>query len=415
MHPRLSRPTAFYLLASIILFFLAGSSAPSPLYGVYQAAWGFSPVTITVVFGIYAVAVLTTLLVMGSLSDHIGRRPVLVATILVQAGAMLLFAAAGSVRALILARVVQGLATGAAAGAIGAGLLDLDKTKGTVANAVAPLLGTALGGFVSGVMAQYLPAPTQLVYLAFAAIFVLQAIGVVFIPETATRRPGAWRSLRPHLHLPENVRSAALFAAPALIATWSLAGFYGSLGPSLARKLVGSGSLLLGGVLLLLVAGSGALMVFFTRALSARAVLVAGTGALIVGVAITLVGMVAGSGAAAVILFFTGAAIAGAGFGAGFQGAIRTVLPLAAPTERAGVLSVLYVIAYLSMGGPAVLAGVRVVHGGGLFGSARDYGIGVIALAIAALAGTLTRRRSTAATTAASPRTASAVLPFGRG
>jgi len=415
MHPRLSRATAFYLLASIILFFLAGSSAPSPLYGVYQAAWGFSPVTITVVFGIYAIAVLTTLLVMGSLSDHIGRRPVLVATTLLQAGAMLLFAAAGSVRALILARVVQGLATGAAAGAIGAGLLDIDKAKGTVANAVAPLLGTALGGFVSGVMAQYLPAPTQLVYLAFAAIFVLQAIGVVFIPETATRRPGAWRSLRPHLHLPENVRSAALFAAPALIATWSLAGFYGSLGPSLARKLVGSGSLLLGGVLLLLVAGSGALMVFFTRALSARAVLVAGTGALIVGVATTLVGMATGSGAAAVILFFTGAAIAGAGFGAGFQGAIRTVLPLAAPTERAGVLSVLYVIAYLSMGGPAVLAGVRVVHGGGLFGSARDYGIGVIALAVAALAGTVTRRRSTAAATAASPGTASAVFPFGRG
>lgn len=415
MHPRLSQRTAFYLLASIILFFLAGSSAPSPLYGVYQAAWGFSPVTITIVFGIYAIAVLATLLVMGSLSDHIGRRPVLIATTLVQAGAMLLFATADSVRGLMVARVVQGLATGAAAGAVGAGLLDIDRAKGTVANAVAPLLGTALGGFLSGVMAQYLPAPTQLVYLVFAAIFVFQAMGVVFMAETATRRPGAWRSLRPHLHLPANVRAAALLAAPALIATWSLAGFYGSLGPSLARKLVGSGSLLLGGVLLLVVAGSGALMVFSTRALSARAVLLSGGGALIVGVATTLLGMAAAGGPAAVILFFTGASIAGAGFGAGFQGAIRTVLPLAAPTERAGVLSVLYVIAYLSMGGPAVLAGLRVVHGGGLFGSARDYGWGVIVLAAAALVGTLTRRPAAGREPNPSPRAASTVLPFERG
>ena len=86
--PQLSRRAAFYLLASIILFFLAGSSAPTPLYAVYQAAWGFSPITITVVFGIYALAVLAALLVVGSLSDYVGRRPVLIAATLVQAVTM---------------------------------------------------------------------------------------------------------------------------------------------------------------------------------------------------------------------------------------------------------------------------------------------------------------------------------------
>jgi len=39
------------LQASIIVFVLAGSSAPAPLYAVYQTAWGFSPVVITIVFG----------------------------------------------------------------------------------------------------------------------------------------------------------------------------------------------------------------------------------------------------------------------------------------------------------------------------------------------------------------------------
>ena len=385
---RLSKPAAFNLLASIILFFLASSSAPTPLYVVYQAAWGFSPITVTVVFGIYAVAVLATLLVIGSLSDHVGRRPVLLAATLLQAAAMVVFATAGSVGALITARVIQGVATGAAAGGVGAGMLDIDRAKGTVANAVAPMLGTATGGLASGLMAQYLPAPTRLVYLVFGAIFVAQAIGVAFMPESVTPREGALRSLRPRLVLPPAVRTPTLVAAPALIATWALVGFYGSLGPSLVRRLLASSSLVLGGLVLFALAASGAATVLLVRDRPARAVLRAGTVALIAGVALTLIGIANGAPGA----FFVGAVLSGAGFGCGFQGAIRTVVPLAAPHQRAGVLSVLYVIAYLSMGVPAVFAGLRVVHGGGLLNTAHEYGIAVIVLAAAALAGSALSR-----------------------
>jgi predicted MFS family arabinose efflux permease len=386
--PRLGKPAAFNLLASIILFFLASSSAPTPLYVVYQAAWGFSPTVVTVVFGIYAVAVLATLLVVGSLSDHVGRRPVLLAATLLQAVAMGLFATAGSVAALIAARIVQGIATGAAAGAVGAGMLDIDRAKGTVANAVAPMLGTATGGLASGLMAQYLPAPTHLIYLVFGAIFVAQAVGVAFMPESVTPHPGALRSLRPRLQLPPAVRTPVLVAAPALIATWALVGFYGSLGPSLVRRLVGSSSLVLGGLVLFVLAASGAAVVLLVRDRSARAVLRFGSAALIAGVALTLVAISHGAAGA----FFAGAVLAGAGFGCGFQGAIRTVVPLAAAHQRAGVLSVLYVIAYLSMGVPAVFAGLRVVHGGGLLNTAHEYGIAVIALAAAALLGSAVSR-----------------------
>lgn len=386
--PALSRPAAFNLQASIILFFLASSSAPTPLYAVYQAAWGFSPVTTTIVFGIYAVAVLGALLVIGSLSDYVGRRPVLLAATLVQATAMVIFASAQGVGALLLARVVQGLATGAAAGAVGAGLLDIDREKGTMANAVAPMLGTASGGVLSATLAEYLPWPTTLVYVVLAAVFLAQAMGVLLMPESASRRAGAWGSLRPHIRLPPAVRGPALLAAPALVATWSLVGFYASLGPTVARRLMGSSSLLVGGLLLFVMAGTGALTVLLSRRQSPRVVLMFGSGTLIAGVAASLAATAAGSP----LLFFAGAAIAGAGFGAGFQGALRTVVPLAGAHERAGVLSVLYVIAYLSMGVPVVFAGLRVVHGGGLFTSAREYGLAVIALAGAALLGALLRR-----------------------
>src|SRR6478752_6607332 len=171
---RLSKSFAFYLQASIILFFLAGSSAPTPLYAVYQAAWGFTPITITVVFGIYAIAVLAALLTVGSLSDYVGRRPVLIVATLMQAVAMTLFATAHGVGALLAARIVQGLSTGAAAGAVGAGLLDIDRAKGTTANALSPMIGTATGAILSGLLVTFLPAPTQLVYVLLGVIFVAQ-------------------------------------------------------------------------------------------------------------------------------------------------------------------------------------------------------------------------------------------------
>jgi hypothetical protein len=127
--PQLSTRATFGLQISILVLLLAASSAPTPLYSVFQAEWGFSPITITVVFGVYAVAVLAALLTVGKLSDHIGRRPVLIAALALQVLALLVFATAGNVTALLVARIVQGLSTGAAVGALGAGLLDIDKVK----------------------------------------------------------------------------------------------------------------------------------------------------------------------------------------------------------------------------------------------------------------------------------------------
>ena len=90
--PTLSSAATFWLLASLTVSFLAGSSAPTPLYPIYQSLWHFTPITITVVFGVYAFAVLAALLFLGRLSDHVGRRPILLVTTLAQAVAMVVLA-----------------------------------------------------------------------------------------------------------------------------------------------------------------------------------------------------------------------------------------------------------------------------------------------------------------------------------
>src|SRR3984885_15033172 len=185
----LSRSATFYLLASITVSFLAGSSAPTPLYALYQSQWGFSPITVTFIFGIYAISVLMALLFVGRLSDHLGRRPVLIAATVAQMATMVIFATASGVADLVLARIIQGLATGAAVAAVGAGMIDLNKERGATANAIAPALGTATGGMLSGYLVQYLPAPTHLVYAVLGVIFVLQGIGVVLMADTIAPPP----------------------------------------------------------------------------------------------------------------------------------------------------------------------------------------------------------------------------------
>ncbi len=387
-HFRLPTSVAFYLQASIVVFFLAGSSAPTPLYALYQGEWGFSPITTTIVFGVYAIAVLISLLTVGSLSDHIGRRPVLMVAIGVQALVMLAFATADGVGELLVVRVVQGLSTGAAVAAVGAGMLDLNKARGTIANSVAAPIGTALGALGSGILVQYLPGPTHLVYLLLFGVFVLQGIGVALMAESASLRPGALGSLRLNLSLPSAVRTPMLLAAPALIAVWSLAGFYGALGPAIVHSMIGHNSFVLGGLAMFALAGTGAVTVLLLQKAPPRAVMFLGAAALVVGMLVTLPAIDRGS----IVGFFVGTVIAGVGFGAGFQGAVRSVIPLAGPQERADVLSIVYVISYLSMGLLAVIAGFLVVNGGGLLVTAREYGITVIALAVIAALGLLLGR-----------------------
>src|ERR1700759_2260591 len=125
----LSRNTAFYLLASITVSFIAGSCAPPPLCALYEAQWGCSPITVTVIFGIYAISVLAALLFVGRLSDHLGRRPVLIAAAAVQTATMVIFATASGIGDLVVARIIQGLAAGAGMGAGGAGRVDLKKAR----------------------------------------------------------------------------------------------------------------------------------------------------------------------------------------------------------------------------------------------------------------------------------------------
>ncbi|WP_145008717.1 MFS transporter [Pseudomonas oryzihabitans] len=364
------------LLGAMLFTFLAASSAPTPLYASYQQAWGFSTFWLTWVFAIYAFALLAALLVGGRLSDHLGRRPVTLAALLLEAGAMLLFHQAQGLVDLVVARAVQGLATGIATSALGAALLDVDRERGPWLNSLAPLLGMAGGALGCGLLVEFAPAPLQLVYRLFLALFLLQGLLLLRLPDTLARRPGLLAALRPQLAVPPQARAMLWRVLPLELAVWAVGGFYLSLMPGLIKAATGSASLLVGGGVVAGLTLTGAACLHGLRGWPAPRLLRLGAGTLVLGPVLLWLAVASGQ----LGLFALGTLVTGVGFGSGFLGATRSLLPLAAADQRAGLLAAFYVLSYLAFCLPA-LAVSTLVPRLGLAGAAQLYLAGVILLA----------------------------------
>ena len=396
---RLPHTAAFAAVTAIFVLFAAASRAPSPLYVVYQQQWGFSATTLTVVFAVYVLGLIASLLVLGALSDHVGRRPVLAAAIALEAVALVLFITAGDLTVLLLARLVQGVATGAALTTLAATLADLNPPhspgRAGVVNGVAPATGLALGALGCGALVQFAPAPTRLVYVLLLGGMVLAGLVVAVMPETSARRPGGLASLMPRLGVPARLRPDVYALVPILVASWALGGLYLSLGPSVAASIFGLGSHLIGGLVVTLLCGTAAVTAFVLRGWPADRVLSTAGALLAAGTALTLAGVQAHT----VALAGVGTVIAGVGFGASVLACFGRLARLAAPAERGELFAVAYVIAYLAFSLPAVLAGFASTSIG-LHATAVAYSLGVIALGLTALAAQ--RRRSAAAAAVAS-------------
>jgi predicted MFS family arabinose efflux permease len=350
----LSRRAATLLAFTALAVFLVASSAPTPLYRLYQQDFGLTPLMLTVVFAAYSFGLLGSLLTLGSLSDHLGRRPVALAALAVNALAMVVFIFANSVGLLIAARLVQGFGAGVAATAIGAAVVDLSPTRGPTLNAVAPFTGLTVGALGSAALITYAPAPEHTVYGVLLVVTLLLLAALWRMPETAKAELGAWASLVPRVHVPRAARKTLAAITPINVAGWTLGGFYFSLVPSLVRVATGLGAPLIGAAVVAALTATATLSVLMVRRWNPRTTLAFATLVLASGVGVILLGVHMQS----VLVLIGGSLFTGLGFGATLSGNMRTLLPLALPDERAGLLSAFYVESYLAFSVTAILAGL---------------------------------------------------------
>jgi MFS family permease len=364
------------------LFLAAG--APSPLFRLEQQEWGFPVWLLTIAFAIYAIALLATLLVAGSLSDYIGRRPVLIGALGVEAAAMLIFLFAPNIGWVIAARTVQGIATGAGVSAFTAAAAEYAPAKhkklGVLAGSVAPAAGLGLGALLAGLVVQFTAAPSSIIFTFLAVFFVLGMIVVIASGETVARRGGALRSLTPRVSVPRLARSEFFASIPVHIATWMLGGLYLGLVPSIIHSVFDVDSGLVTGLAILALSGTGALTGFLFGSTPARSAVILGGSLTVTGTAVTLFSITTGL----LPWFFVGSVIAGVGFGASFSGALRIISPLAEAHQRAELFAAVYVVSYLSFSLPVVVAGL-LVSTAGIMATVVVYGATVITAALAGL------------------------------
>jgi len=405
VEPRTKRRTltprvAYAHVAAVIGLALFASGTPSPLYGTYRELWGFSPVVLTLIYATYAFGVLASLLLAGRLSDEIGRRPVLLASLATLMATSVLFALADSTAWLFVARGLQGLATGLALGAASAALLDLhprrDPAGVGLTNGVVSAGGMGLGVLVSATFVELLPAPRVLPYVALFVLFAIAFVGVARMPEPVDRRSSP-RLTPQRPSVPTVVRGPFALAALAVVSSWSVGGLFLSLGPQLSATLFHTNDHLVAGLSVFALAGSGAAaQLLFGRT---APWLGAAAGSVALSTGLLLIVLAAATESSAV--YIAGAVIGGAGFGVAFLGALRALSAAIPPAHRAEVMSAFYVVAYAALSLPAILAGVVVTPLGleptfELFGAV----IAGLALVVAGMA-LRTRPRSPARVVAA--------------
>jgi predicted MFS family arabinose efflux permease len=389
----LSRPVAFVGFSATLVSLYLASGAPTPLLIVWQDEWGFPDSLIALAFAIYAFTFLVALLVGGSLSDHLGRKPVILVSLVAALGSIAMFLLAPSIEWVIAARAVNGVAVGVVTAAYTAALVELAKPGsrvGPIVAAASPVGGLGLGALLGGVAVELWGRHGDEVL--FSVVGVLIVAGLVFTffaPETTTRTPGVLRSLVPQVVVPPTARAFFVRMLPILIAAWATGALFLGLAPTVVHGLLHVDSGLVDGVTgaihgIFVSVGS---VVFGTLAVT-RGLRFGATG-MVLGLVLVVAGVATGQ----LALVWIGGVVEALAVGSTNSAIFRGLAPLAPEHQRAGTFAAVYVVAYLVLGGASVIAG-QLIEPLGLFPTILGWTLLIVVLAAIGLAIQLRPERS---------------------
>ena len=372
---RVGSGTAVWLTAFAFASAMLGTTLPTPLYPHYEQQFRFGPLTVTLVYAAYAVGVLAALLAFGRASDTLGRRPVLLAALALSGTSSLVFVLVGAMRSgglplLFTGRVLSGLSAGMFTGTATAALADFagkdNQLRASVIAAVANIGGLGLGPLVSGLLARHAGRPLQTSYLVHVVVVVIAVAAILAVPEPV--RPDGPRRLRfQRLGVPAVARAAFLQAGTAGFAGFALLGLFTAVSPSVLA-LLGHHNPALTGVVVFAVFAASAAGQVVSATLPARPALLAGTGVLVLGLAVLGISLVRSS----LPLLVIAGVIGGAGQGLSFRAALGLVTQVIPAEQRGGVASSFFAVVYVGISLPVVGIGVGtreygLVHTGEVF------------------------------------------------
>ncbi|MBQ1035094.1 MFS transporter [Micromonospora sp. C81] len=338
---------------------LVGTTVPTPLYPLYEMQFGFSSLTVTVVYALYALGVVVGLLVFGRLSDQIGRRPVILAALLLSVAADAVFLFAVDLAMIIVGRILAGLSAALIIGAATAALAELidrrhPKRAATV-SIFANLGGLATGTLLAGIVSDVAPDPLRLPWVIVLILAVLAIIALRGVPETVRERsPVTLRVQR--LHVPAAIRGAFVRSAITAGAGFAALGVLTSVTGLFLGMVLHETSHTLAALVVFVAFAGAAFGQLLTRVLSSRAALASACVGLIVGAGLLAFSM----WMALLATLLISAALIGVASGVAVGDGIATITMKTEPQHQAEAVSTFFAILFAMLGVPAVGVGLLI-------------------------------------------------------
>jgi predicted MFS family arabinose efflux permease len=343
-------------VVSLVVSF-ATAAAPIPLYNIYRAEDGFTNFGISMAIVTYSVGAMVGLLVLGRLSNHLGRRRTAMASLGLLLLGCLALLNAHHIANLLVGRVLMGVGTGLASSTLTSYIVDAATARpewlASVAASQGPMLGLTVGAIASGALVQFGLWPRDLIYLVCVGFLSVSAVLIAISPETATPTPAAWRSLLPRVSVPARVRHLLPVAAVVFLATWATGAFYQAFVPALVEdQLQIRRPLIFGLVFAAYMAPSVLGAPIGARFKSAAAQRI-GMSTFLAG----MIGIITAISAGTLALFIIATIVAGAGQGIAISGATRGLLHGSTLADRAPIFSAIYLICYSGATFPSLVSG----------------------------------------------------------
>jgi MFS family permease len=343
-------------VVSLVVSF-AAAAAPIPLYNIYRADDGFTNFGISMAIVTYSVGTMAGLLVLGRLSNHLGRRLAAIASLGLLLLGCLLLLSVHNIGSLLAGRVLMGIGTGVASSTLSSYIVDAAPARpewlASVASSQGPMLGLTVGAIASGALVQFGLWPRELIYLVCVGFLSVSAMLITISPETATPRPAAWRSLLPRVSVPARVRHLLPVAAAVFSATWATGAFYQAFVPALVEDQLHTRSPLILGLMFAAYMAPSVLGApiggRFTSAVAQRVGMIT----LLAG----MIGIIAAINAGTLALFIIATILAGAGQGVAISGATRALLHGGTLADRAPIFSAIYLVCYSGATFPTLISG----------------------------------------------------------
>jgi MFS family permease len=333
--------------------FAVGMNAMVPLFPIYRSELGLSDGDLTLVFAAYSFTIAPTLLLVGGISDAVGRKRVLGTAVAVCLTGAVCFATASSFPVLVIGRALQGLAGGLFWGTVSAYARELvpDGRKESAAFLVGASYTAALaiGAIASGVVAST-TGSTSITWLADVVLLLIGAATLWPLPETVPRRaPASIRAPR----LPEGHERAFLLAlTPLTLVLTSLGSVSTALGPSILEEL-GADAGALSGVALATMLTLATLAQVPARHWPSERAAVAGCSSLLAGTVVNIASLSLGWLAP----FWVGTALIGVGTGLALLGTLGVAQRMSTASNRAAVLAVFNFVLYIGLSFPTIGTG----------------------------------------------------------